>query len=48
MIFGTAVAILTSVTEPTRRGQALGIYTTSVYLGLSAGPFIGGFLTDEF
>lgn len=48
MIFGTAVAILTSVTEPTRRGQALGIYTTSVYIGLSAGPFIGGFLTDEF
>ncbi|MCA1915946.1 MFS transporter [Methanospirillum hungatei] len=48
MIFGTAVAILTSVTEPTRRGQALGIYTTSVYLGLSAGPFIGGFLTDDF
>ncbi|HPP77242.1 MAG TPA: MFS transporter [Methanospirillum sp.] len=48
MIFGTAVAILTSVTDPSRRGQALGIYTTSVYLGLSAGPFIGGFLTDGF
>ncbi|WP_324331123.1 MFS transporter, partial [Methanospirillum sp.] len=26
MIFGTAVAILTSVTDPSRRGQALGIY----------------------
>lgn len=48
MIFGTAVAILTSVTDPSNRGQALGIYTTSVYLGLSAGPFIGGFLTDDF
>lgn len=48
MIFGTAVAILTSVTDPSHRGQALGIYTTSVYLGLSAGPFIGGFLTDDF
>src|SRR5512138_729384 len=28
MIFGTAVAILTSVTPPERRGRALGIYTT--------------------
>jgi len=48
MIFGTAVAILTSVTNPSRRGWALGIYTTSVYLGLSAGPFIGGILTSVF
>lgn len=48
MIFGTAVAILTSVINPARRGRALGIYTTSVYLGLSAGPFLGGLLTDGF
>ncbi len=48
MIFGTAVAILTSVTDPAKRGRALGIYTTSVYLGLSAGPFFGGILTEEF
>lgn len=45
MIFGTAMAILTSTTHPSKRGQALGIYTTSVYLGLSAGPFLGGILT---
>lgn len=48
MIFGTAVAILTSVTNPAKRGRALGIYTTSVYLGLSAGPFFGGILTTAF
>ena len=48
MIFGTAVAILTSVTPQKKRGRVLGIYTTSVYLGLSAGPFIGGFLTFTF
>ena len=48
MIYGTAVAILTSVTALSRRGRVLGIYTTSVYLGLSAGPFIGGFLTSIF
>lgn len=48
MIFGTAVAILTSVTPPEHRGKALGIYTTAVYLGLSMGPFLGGILTDRF
>ena len=30
------------------RGRALGIYTTAVYLGLSLGPFLGGFLTQHF
>jgi MFS family permease len=48
LIFGTAVAILTSVTPPRERGKALGIYTTAVYLGLSMGPFLGGFLTSSF
>jgi EmrB/QacA subfamily drug resistance transporter len=47
MIFGTAVAILTSTTPPEQRGRALGIYTTAVYLGLSMGPFFGGILTDH-
>jgi EmrB/QacA subfamily drug resistance transporter len=48
MIFGTAVAILTSTTPPEHRGKALGIYTTAVYLGLSTGPFLGGILTGIF
>jgi len=48
MIFGTAIAILTSVTPPEQRGKALGIYTTAVYLGLSMGPFFGGILTSHF
>jgi EmrB/QacA subfamily drug resistance transporter len=47
MIFGTAVAILTSSTPPENRGKVLGIYTTAVYLGLSMGPFFGGILTDH-
>jgi EmrB/QacA subfamily drug resistance transporter len=46
MIFGTSVAILTEATPQEDRGKALGIYTTSVYLGLSTGPFLGGFLTN--
>ncbi|MFA5254682.1 MAG: MFS transporter [Methanoregula sp.] len=48
MIFGTSVAILTEVYPPGERGKALGIYVTSVYLGLTVGPFAGGILTDMF
>ncbi len=48
MIFGTSVAILTSVFPQGERGRALGIYITSVYLGLTAGPFLGGILTGFF
>ena len=48
MIFGTALAILTAVFPPGERGRALGIYITSVYLGLSLGPFFGGVLTQMF
>ncbi len=46
MIFGTGVAILTSVFPPGERGKALGIYITAVYLGLSLGPFLGGLMTQ--
>ncbi|MDW7732806.1 MAG: MFS transporter [Methanolobus sp.] len=48
MIFGTGVAILTSVFPPGERGTALGIYITAVYIGLSSGPFLGGILTQYF
>ena len=46
MIFGTGVTIVASVYPASERGRALGIVLTSVYVGLSAGPFIGGVLTD--
>jgi EmrB/QacA subfamily drug resistance transporter len=45
MIFGTGVAILTSVYPPAERGRVIGINVAAVYLGLSLGPTIGGFLT---
>jgi len=48
MIFSTGVAILTSATPPPDRGKVLGINVASVYLGLSLGPFLGGFLTEYF
>jgi len=48
MIFGTGVAILTSVYPPQERGKALGINVAAVYTGLSLGPFAGGLLTHYF
>jgi EmrB/QacA subfamily drug resistance transporter len=48
MVFGTSVAILTSVFPPQRRGWVLGINVAATYSGLSLGPFIGGLLTQSF
>jgi EmrB/QacA subfamily drug resistance transporter len=47
MIFGTGVAILTSVYPAQGRGRALGINVAAVYTGLSVGPLIGGVLTEH-
>lgn len=47
MMFSTAVALLTSVYPPSERGKALGINTAATYVGLSLGPFGGGFLTQD-
>jgi EmrB/QacA subfamily drug resistance transporter len=47
MIFGTGIAILTSVFPTQGRGRALGINVAAVYTGLSMGPLIGGFLTEH-
>ena len=47
-MFGTGIAILTSVLPPGERGRALGLNTAAVYLGLSVGPFVGGWLTSAF
>ena len=44
MAFPTSVAILTEAFPREQRGKALGINVTSVYLGLSLGPVLGGLL----
>jgi len=46
MMFGTSIAILTSVYPPKDRGKVLGLSTAVVYVGLSSGPFLGGILTE--
>src|SRR6056297_4146003 len=48
MIFGTAIAIITSVFPREERGKAMGINVASVYVGLTMGPFVGGILTNQW
>ena len=48
LIFGTAMAIITSVFPREKRGRALGIAVAAVYTGLTLGPFIGGLLTKKW
>lgn len=48
MIFSTGLAMVTSVFPPNERGKAIGMTVASVYIGLSAGPVLGGFLTHHF
>jgi MFS family permease len=48
LLGATAAAIVTAVFPPQERGRALGINVMAVYLGLSVGPPLGGFLTDAF
>lgn len=47
MLFGTGVAILTSVYPPQERGKILGINVAAVYTGLSLGPVLGGVLNHN-
>jgi EmrB/QacA subfamily drug resistance transporter len=46
MAFATRLAILISVFPINERGKVLGINVAAVYLGLSAGPFLGGMITQ--
>jgi len=48
LLVATSTAIVTAVFPPDERGRALGINVMAVYLGLSVGPPLGGFLTDHF
>ncbi len=42
----TGMALITATYTPQRRGFAIGINTTAVYIGLALGPTVGGFVTD--
>ena len=47
MFLTTGMAIITSIFPPKKRGKAIGIYVSAVYVGLSMGPFVGGILTQN-
>jgi len=47
MFLTTGMAIITSIFPPKKRGKAIGIYVSAVYIGLSVGPFVGGILTQN-
>jgi EmrB/QacA subfamily drug resistance transporter len=47
MFLTTGMAIITSIFPPKKRGKAIGIYVSAVYIGLSVGPFVGGLLTQN-
>jgi Arabinose efflux permease len=42
----SSIAMLTDVFPIHKRGWAIGIHTTFVYLGVAIGPALGGFLSD--
>lgn len=46
MLFANSPAILTKNFPAEQRGQALGLQATMTYLGLTAGPSLGGWLAD--
>ncbi|HET7457952.1 MAG TPA: MFS transporter [Gemmatimonadaceae bacterium] len=48
MLFATAPAILTRSFPASMRGRALGALGTFTYLGLTAGPSLGGWLAGTF
>ena len=47
MVFGIATAIVTSVFPSEERGRALGINMAAGFIGLTAGPYLGGVLTEH-
>ena len=47
MISGTRVAILSSVFPAARRGRAMGVIVGCIYLGLSLGPVLSGFMVTH-
>jgi EmrB/QacA subfamily drug resistance transporter len=47
-IFSTGIAMLSAAYRPVVRGKMLGYSIATVYIGLTAGPFLGGWLTQQY
>lgn len=46
LLYATQIALVAAVFPPARRGHAIGLTVSSVYLGLTAGPLLGGVLLE--
>ena len=46
MITSSSLAILSSIYPPNKRGKAMGVVVSCVYLGISAGPTLAGLMID--
>jgi MFS family permease len=47
-VFGSGAAAIAELSPPHQRGRAIGLNITLTYLGLAAGPGLGGMLTEHF
>ena len=48
MLYATQIAIVSSVSLPEKRGHAIGMTVSTIYLGLCFGPVLGGYFIDLF
>jgi len=48
MIYGTHIAIVSSVYPPEQRGRMIGLTVAVIYIGLTCGPLVGGWVVGLF
>jgi EmrB/QacA subfamily drug resistance transporter len=48
MVVGNIMALVSAVFQPGERGKALGITSSSVYIGITVSPLLSGTLTEHF
>lgn len=48
MLYATHVAIVSSVYPPNERGRMIGLSISIIYVGLTCGPLVGGWLTGIY
>ncbi|MDH3973023.1 MAG: MFS transporter [Deltaproteobacteria bacterium] len=48
LVMATNMAIITDITPGEKLGKAIGMNIGAVYMGLSAGPFVSGWLTTNY
>jgi len=47
-VFGSSVALVSSIPPPEKKAQVMGVYIAICYLGVVAGPLFGGVVIEHF